>query len=252
LPYQSNPDGPLDELINLRHYKGRLQPIGQKPVEWSVPSSLDFDSGWVHEMDDETNWIAVDYTYFHYNLRIVKNITEVFDTNTVTDIISYYDVPVRIEFLKRFMIVIYEGGMDRFLWKPDVTNRFGGSYVLLNINVRPSFAIEKTSDFFQSSGQVVNVLIEDIGTAVIGKYFEKLNVINNEGSITGGMFVMAAFRLFDGSYVMHTIPVFASVNSFSMRFVFNKNSTNVSATLFFNSTKLSISLKQTDYTQFAD
>lgn len=210
LPYQNNPDGVLDELINLRHYKGRLEPVGLKPIDWVIPSNNEYVAGWVHEMDSETNWIGQDSSNQLVLIKSGESVSETF--------IKSYPGSVKVEFLTRFMIVVYDGGMDRFVWKD-------GVYIPVSITLRPRFNVYKSDENFEyGEYNTLSVTNEALITSLRGMYYNQLNGKSDDGYFSGGLFIRAAFKLFDGSYVMHTIPQFVAVNNFNITIEqYNKN-----------------------------
>lgn len=268
LPYQSNPDGALDELINLRHYKGRLEPVGAKTKLWETPTVLMPDNIsdwtgfawvniWVHEFNDTTNYIGLQYFIEtdEFESEIANRQLRLIDmeAGTFTSIKDYTaHGNIKVEFLKGFMIVIYDGsggtsgaGMDRFVWK-------NNSYTLINVNTRPEFSLYKSeeavveTEIFQLSGTN-----DESAIALRGKYYELLNSKSNDGFITGTMFVRAAIKLFDGSYVLHTMPRSISVNNFEIGIYRDKGSAPDDFKVSFTAAKIFAILPAELYTQFS-
>ena len=188
LPYQNNKDGVCDEIINARRYKGRLEPIGTKTKLYNLPSGT-FNDSWVHDQDNVFNFIGQDSDN---NLKLIN------PSDGSSTLIKAYSGSVNVEFVKRFMIVIYSGGMDIFLWKDD-------TYSLIAVPSRPrlTYFASATKDYTADSG--------GDAAEILSQYYEKVNEASNENYHTGGIMFRAAIKMFDGSYVLHSLPEFLSL-----------------------------------------
>jgi hypothetical protein len=194
LPFHKIPDGALDELINMRFDNSRLEPIGTKTVKHGLPDD-DFSKIWIHEQDDFTNYIGLDTSN---NLRLIN------ESVGSSIIIKVYSSTVQVQFLKRFMIVIPSSGneIDKYIYKD-------GSYVELNITKEPAFKLSTTDDYYETDFMYV-----ETAEGLRGKFFEKMNSLSDDNYFASGMMFRAAYKLFDGSYVLHTIPYFLGVENY--------------------------------------
>ena len=189
-PYHEVEDGWLDEKINMRHDNGRLEPVGTKRKVYNLPFGT-YNKIWVHEQDNIENYIGQDDSN---DLRLIN----VLDGSS-TLIKAYGDAgTVKVEFVKLFMIVIYDGGTDTFIWKDNAYSPIvmpGKAHVIVSTK-NPK---DLTTD-------------EALGaTALRGKYFEKVNEASKDNYHTGGIMVRAALRMYDGSYVMHSVPSYVNM-----------------------------------------
>ena len=191
-------NGWLDEMINLRHRGGKLQAIGHKTKKWNVPgdetgTALTWEKIWYHDQDNISNFIGLTDTH---ELRLIN-----MELSTSELIKSYSaDVEVEVGFVKRFMIVVHEGGLDRYLYKDDV-------YSLIDVPSSLSVTLNTINTRGGSAPQFQETEAASTAEAILGKYYKKLNTISNEdGLLTGGIMYRAALRMYDGSYVLHTIP----------------------------------------------
>jgi len=191
-------DGWLDELTNMRHRDEKLQPVGHPTKLYNLPDrepgqEINYLQIWNHVQDDINNFIGLTDSY---ELRLID-----MELGS-SELIKAYSGNVDIVFLKRFMIIIRKTGMDRFLFK-------NNDYKSFTITREPVFlltvsgeeAIWNNSDYATTAD------------AILGKYFARLNTISKENKFTGGLMLRAAYKLFDGSYILHTLPYFLSIEN---------------------------------------
>jgi len=178
----------------MRFDNSRLEPIGTKTVKHGLPDD-DFSKIWIHEQDDFTNYIGLDTSN---NLRLIN------ESVGSSIIIKVYSSTVQVQFLKRFMIVIPSSGneIDKYIYKD-------GSYVELNITQEPAFKLSTTDDYYETDFMYV-----ETAEGLRGKFFEKMNSLSDDNYFASGMMFRAAYKLFDGSYVLHTIPYFLGVENY--------------------------------------
>ncbi|WP_163321698.1 hypothetical protein [Draconibacterium mangrovi] len=181
-------DGWCDELINWRHRNGRMEPVGTKPKLFNLPARS-FQKIWLHDQDNVHNYIGLsDQALYLITM----------ETGVSTLIANGFIGEVKIEFIKRFMVVIHEEGMDRFIWNGDENK-----YDNILIPSRPMLLFSR-SDI---RGKIVYTEKAVGAEAILAKYYKALNNENrDEGLLTGGIMLRAAFRMYDGSYVLHSIP----------------------------------------------
>ena len=195
---QTVQNGGLGELINFRHYNGRLTPSGNPTKVYNLPEGT-FTAIWHHDQDGINNYIGLE--------KVTNNLKLINLGTGASTLIKNYASSVQVEFLKRFMIVIHDSGMDVFLFNK-------GVYSLTTMPGRPMLHFSKNDAVgvtFHAGVLTVGKLVttdKAVGTeAILGKYYKALNDYNKEeGLLTGGIMLRAAFRMYDGSYVMHSIP----------------------------------------------
>ena len=192
-------DGWVDELVNLRHKAGKLQPVGNPTKVFSFieesGSVVVFNRAWKHDQDNISNFIGQDADYGLY-------LTD-YESGTRTLIKAYSGV-VQIEFLKRFMIVVYNGGMDTFIWKD-------GSYSLVQSPNTPKVDYIVNTKDVQLDPALGDGSSPPLPDTLLGKYFDSLNTQSKNNYHTGGIMIRVALRLYDGSYVLHSVPEFINL-----------------------------------------
>ena len=188
LPYQNNPDGVCDEVINLRMHKGRLEPVGTKQKVYSLPTDgTVYNRMWIHEMDTVTKWVGQDNGN---NFRLFN------PSDGSSSVIKAYSGEVKVEFMKRFMVVVHDGGNDVFVWDSSLS-----AYSLVSRAPVPFLSLETINN-----EHIVPEYIAGI-PEFLGRYFEAVNRASNEdGKLTGAFSWRVALRMYDGTYVMHTTP----------------------------------------------
>ena len=145
---------------------------------------------WVHEQDDISNYIGLDTSF---NLRLINT------NDGSSTLIKAYSGEVNIVFLKRFMIVLYTDGMDRFLYKNE-------EYSLINYPAPPKLQVNR------KNYNIVETEQASTAEAILGKYYAKLNTLSrDDGRLTGGIMIRCALKLFDGSYILHTAPTYIEI-----------------------------------------
>ncbi len=196
------------EIMNWRQRDNAWRPIPQKlqianPPATSLNLSIEawnLVKMWIHVQDDISNYIGLhkvsDISYQLYNMgKTSDNFTLITDK----DLIKTYSGDVDVITVKRFLIVIHDNGLDRFLYKD-------GEYNLISAVSKPNIALNIKDQTLYTTDEV------STAEAILGKYRAKLNEISrDEGKLTGGIMFRAAYRLFDGSYVMHTIPSYVEL-----------------------------------------
>lgn len=188
-------DGWLDEAINTRLRNGRRQAVGHATKLYNLPvNAANFNRIWHHDQDNLDNFIGLDKDN---NVSLI----DLQGTGASQLIKSYADSPViDIEFMNRFMIVVHNTGTDVFLFKD-------GVYTLVNMPLRPRV------NYYTDDRELVETE-EALGSeAIIGKYVKKLNTESHKNRHTGGIMFRAAIRMYDGSYILHTLPEYLLLGS---------------------------------------
>ena len=217
-PDASN-NGACEEVINMRFNNGAWRPVGNKVRE---ANNHGYTNVAHHSQDDIANYIgykpnvtgpAPDY--------VVKNIVYwfVLATGAVTQTILTLTPPeyvVKFEFLKRFLIIITDKSKYIFLNSAD-TNTY------IRVDVFPSLvsnstltpielkALDYTRPQATTSGdtaektETIGSVWDDI-SGVLGKYYKKLDELSEESIHFGTAAWRVAFKLYDGTYIHHTVP----------------------------------------------
>ena len=185
-------DGWLEELINLRHRNGKLQPV-LKPADSGLKIAKGvYRKGWHHDQDGVSNFIG---QRFSGELDWIDT-----DIGSGT-LIKSYSSNVSVTFLKRFMIVSHEDGMDIYLYQDN-------AYRSVVMPSRPIFDIVSEIKMAETDG-ITFTSIESI----LGLYYKEINEQSNDNFHTGGIMFRAAFKMFDGNYVLHTIPQYINLGT---------------------------------------
>jgi len=227
---QKAKNGWLDELINARMMDGKYQPVLPGTKLYEIPPGS-FEKYWHHSQDNVDNYVAMD------------NLKRLFVVNLgsgVSTLIKEYSSKIYVTFIKRFMIVVHATGMDRFIWR-------NGSYQFAELTERPEFSLYTSGQSYNERKQENINVADTMAQTLRGWFYDHLNNISADGFMTGGMFVRAAIKLFDGSYVLHTIPRFIAVNNFEIGIYRDKGSLPDMFKVGFTTAKLNIMLLKNFY-----
>ncbi len=179
-------EGFCDEFINLRRRNNAWRPVGEKEKLYDIP---DYDKIYIHSQDIFSNWIGYNQSsgdLVHYNpstkavIQTIANIGE--------EIYS-------IRSLKNFLVILTESNKYIFL--------FDETYSEISLTgLEYFFGVSLTSD---------NVVAAETELApdadgLLGKYYKKLNELSGDSQFIGAVSYRIALKLFDGSYIMHTVP----------------------------------------------
>jgi len=202
---QGTIDGACDELINHRFTDGAWRVIGPHQVLYDDPS---YDLIKLHIQDDIDNWIG--YTestkvvvwYNPSTLAVTQTVVTLTTSETLSNIL----------FLKKFMLIVTDKKIYAFLYKES-------SYILINLN-----EIELNFNYSVDIGDFTDPapITEDAGSdaeGVYGKYLKLINDQSKDGYFCGGIYHRVAFRLFDGTYILPTLPVFHQFYNYETDFV---------------------------------
>lgn len=194
-------DNKAIEIINMRFRNNAWQPIGKKITKNLYPNLPDGSGGrwervWLHKQDDIENYIG-----------IIEGALYMLSFGSAPVLIEQYEEVTQVVFVKRFMIVIHSEGMDRYIWKDD-SYLFVQQPKIVGVNIKSwekSFRHE-TIEATTAEG-------------ILGQYKAKCLEINRDtGELTGSMMVRVALRMFDGSYVLHSIPQYVKISDLTMTF----------------------------------
>ena len=220
IPQDSTPDGSCQEIINMRYRKGAFRPIGAKVVLHDAAytylgAAITFKKIYLHDIEDglitgQPNWIGYHETGTAgvYLINPVTGICTLIDT--VTDPNTY----TTVTFLKRTMIITANSGLLVYLYTNETAPTYGKignlptPYVDLfskdTINPAPAIPIRATitSDSTHTP------------EAVLGNFYEIVNQQSHlYGRLYGSIMYITAFRLFDGSFVMPSVPRYLEISN---------------------------------------
>lgn len=170
------------------------------PGKEKIYNSLDtaYTAIYHHVQDNIDNYIGyVQSTGDLYLINMSLGTGSLIKTYT-TDLAN-----VKVQFLKRFMLVLHSTGIDKYLY--DATT----GYTLMNIAYPPA-----SIDLVASSSHqeiTASVTLND-ADALLGEYRKSMiEASENYGHLSGGIMWRIAYKLYDGSYVMHTIPRYLQI-----------------------------------------
>jgi hypothetical protein len=173
-------DGDCQEIINMRYRDGAWRPIAP-PEQVGAALSNEYDRIRIHVAEGIRNYIG-----------IRGNGIYIIDLTTGTDtLIEQYESDVDVQFIKRMMIVT-GGAAGVFVWK-------GENYESV-VSYAPSVSIVETGHTLGNTGEATTA------EGLIGKYRAKMNELSNDGYISGSIAIRLAWKLYDGSFIRHTIP----------------------------------------------
>jgi hypothetical protein len=223
---QGTEDGACDEIINLRPKDGAWRAVGVKEKLYSDPG---YDLIRLHKQDNIDNWIgytASTKTVVHYDPSTLAV------TQTVV-VLTFEETLNEIKFLKRFMLVITTKNIYRFIYKENETT-FVTEYINIDLTgIENWFNVQYSTEYIQeiTSSELSE---ESAGTdGLLGKYLELVNTLSAESRMAGGIFLRYALRLYDGTYILHSSPVFHQLGDYTgyfkrtgaqqFRWIFNTN-----------------------------
>lgn len=211
IPQSDSPAGSCQEMINVRHRKGCFRPIGQKKTYTiaDIPVAINdqFDNIYLHDIeggliDGEPNWIGLDSITHH--LSIID------PTTGISTVIGLYGGDlfmgnVKVVFLKRTMIVTSDSGVKVYLWTIDKKYQVTASLT------NPEITMLTTNPI---TVNIVPTVESHDAAAVLGDYFTLLNdQSRTEGRLFGSIMYITAYKLFDGSYILPSIPKYFQISN---------------------------------------
>lgn len=192
--HQQVDDGYLDEAINTRHRDGKLTTRGKVTKLYALPATP-FDIIRYHDQDEISNYIG-----YVKSTGQLHRITFGVSSSTSSVIYSLAaGTEANIAFIKRFMIITTDTETLTFLF-------FEGSYIKIDMPDVPDLVVRAID--------MEHYITEKASTAngLLGYYFKKINEVSEKyGKLSGGIMYRIVFRMFDGSYVLHTLPRFLSL-----------------------------------------
>lgn len=219
LPQNSAPDGSCQEIINARYRKGAWRPVGDKAIVHNASftyngSPILFKEIYLHDIeqgiiDGQPNYIGL-YDGIFAGIYLINPVT-----NICTKI---SDIPkadyTKVVFLKRTMIVTTSTGLMVFLY----TTTNGGQYGLIGNLPTPYVDLYSTEYVNPVPATPIAQFVESEPShtpeAVLGNLYAICNQQSaNYGRLYGSIAYIVAYRLFDGSYVMHSVPRYHEISN---------------------------------------
>lgn len=206
LPQSNMPDGACQEIINARFRKGCWRPMGDKLQHKSFSVS-DYTAIWLHDIENGVLNGEPNYIGYKKDIGMLFSIHPT--TGAATEIVrdETPGVDVNVVFLKRTMIVSSKSGVEVYLFT-DVDDV--KSYVRTASLPVPDVLIER------NASELAGVQADEAATAegLFGKFYANLNKLSeNSGKLYGSFMYMVAYRLFDGSYIMPSIPRYVELSN---------------------------------------
>lgn len=216
LPQQDAPDGTCQEIINMRHRHGAWRPIGNKTALYGnsftyLGNPITFRDIYLHDIEGgiiagKPNWIG----YVDGALYLINPATSICTLieNLLAETVG---VSVTVSFLKRTMIVTTADGLLVYLWNDGKYGKIGNLPVP---NVDMYCTPYDNPTILSHYGIHASVESETAHSpeAVLGNYFASVNQQSaNEGRLYGSIMYMVAYKLFDGSFVMHSLPRYLEI-----------------------------------------
>lgn len=218
MPSQGVADGACQEIINLRLRKGAWRPVGSKKLyrgmdgdNFSFIVTAGLTNIFLHDIDNSLlagvpNWIGYNRLTGELSLLDLtqKTLTHLETLPPQTD--------VRVVFLKRTMIVTCETSLTTFLWTSDKLytriQTLTVPDVTLSVLPDSSKPMRVETDFYERA------LLNEIPKAFLGEYFTGLSDENRVyGSCFGSILYIVALRMFDGSYILPSIPKYLNISN---------------------------------------
>lgn len=231
------PDGDLALSMGLINEDGALQPISQ-PVELLV-------------LDDNTDVLCIHKTsaYTHYVVKNVNNGTvEWFSDSTPRVVLTNsLDVLQAFPIGNTLILLTSAGDRNYYLWKENAYLDLGNAIPELDMSARLDTSLIDTSEFIRMYGLSINdidtavsdinadlllslssgdtssiALYGDMRTSVYNKLFSIVNrmqkKLREEDYFLYPFYVRFAFRLYDGTYSKHTVPILLAPSTWGKPF----------------------------------
>lgn len=258
-------DGKCREIINMRFRKGCWRPIPAKTVLQSSAFTVSgtpivFDAIYLHDIEGginsgQPNWIGYKLDTDHGDLYLINGTVATLiegGLNTGTS----NDFAINVTFLKHTMIVTTALGLFVYLYSEGVYSKIESLPV-------PDVELHKNTEhlplFNPDSQQDPNWpsmrIDEDpdhpiMAEYVLGNYFAFLNHHSQVGGkLYGSIMYVAVYRMFDGSYIMPSIPKYFEIENGGTVCTFNRaSSQNYYALMTLAVSSLKASISNTQYT----
>lgn len=204
-------DGQLDEMINLRHDGAALKTTGTpKDIEFvdtdgNTVSEIE-DIVFVHVAADGRNWLSVKDGYLRFYGREDESGSVVVEPSEILQLSGNVE---EIRQLGEFVLV-RSGHINFLLYQ-------NSRYTVLDpqedLNISPlitgvyGYATAGANGANGAGNGEAEFLALKCGGATLSGITELLGRSREEGKLYNPAFIRLAFKLYDGSYIMHTCPV---------------------------------------------
>jgi len=244
IPQGDAADGTCQEIINARFKKGCWRPVGAKEyyrinnATVQIPENI--TEVYLHDIENglvpsEPNWIGYDQTAGKvYHLDPTSTINPVLITSVTGEI--------NIVFLKRTLIIASESGVSTFLYSD-------GKYTQVASLPTPDVDIAINSTASVLTEKVVLQDHKTLAASLLGLYYEALNNQSEQyGRLYGSFMYICAYRLFDGSYILHSVPRYFKIGiDGSVRFTNAEGAGNYSSQMLINFSGLNATINNELY-----
>jgi hypothetical protein len=182
-------DGECQEIINMRFRDGAWRPVPGKEKVYNALADT-YTAIYHHVQDNVDNYVGyIQATGGLYLIDMALGIGTLIKTYMA-------GAEVKVQFLKRFLLVIHSLGIDKFIYNPT------DGYKIVNIIYPPSSILMMASS---SHTEITDTA--STGEGLLGKLKKSyIEASENWGHLSGGIMYRIAYKLYDGTYVMHTIP----------------------------------------------
>lgn len=211
---RNNPQGTVDacdELINLRFHNNAWEPVGPKQELYPAPQTLSrvYDPVVIHKMDSNTNWIA----YSQTDKKVVwYNPTTLGISQTLLTLEAGETLSA-MRYLANYLIVLTD--LRNYIFLFDVAT--GDSYTPVDLTKLDAAIFCQFSSIEQK--QVVSENFTDpTADSFLGKYYKMLDDLSNDSFHVGGIFLRYVLTMYDGTQVLHSLPVYQKFASHFLKF----------------------------------
>ena len=191
------------ELLNLRHVRGAIRPVGRKPVEIT---NITGKALHMHVMDTTHNLISISGQTLYF-----KNLED----DTTTQIGNIEGELLDINHLNKVLVVSTTVRKYEYIYSNDEKNYIGipsaETYIdILNLNQTP-YVFDTTTDWDIANEARIAYVISDFEynrenlqnsyISLLPKIAAKAQQKAEEGSVEGLVFIRIAIRLIDGTLI---------------------------------------------------
>ncbi len=203
-----------DEIINMRYQNSAWEPVGQKDTALG-PNGEEFPNPnysiiVAHRMDSQTNWIGhnpvTDKGHIYWYNPATLEVLQTLALNGTENVLD-------IRFMKRFLLVITDQTVYRFLFRDNV-------YTGVKLTgIEPNFTVQLN----YTGVAALNIMTEEATTAegLLGKYYKLLSEQSELNRHFGGMFYRYVITLYDGTQIQHSVPNYFQIGSFGAYLIRN-------------------------------
>lgn len=213
--YECN-DGDLSGAVNAVIEDGAVKPVYPPKTIFAPNKEGEYHVSYIHKVGEQTNYILYSHDFLHVSWCSSDN-SEITDIKTIDNVKS-------INSIGNTLVVIADDGMHYILWKadtktykylgtqiPDFPISFGlqGDVKIYSDEDRYGFTISKSDFDADENGKFTDDSKRKITQQVLAKVNKHIaeETINN-GKFCFPFFLRYALRLYDGTLVNHSAPIF--------------------------------------------